>query len=166
MSVYQKWVLTVGGGHRVRLEAPIISAVPWLTPGKPRDCWASIGSLGQLVISPEPPAAKTKEILDRAFETNAGRMKEASEESASLARFIASIWPIRFTAEDDRSRLSFVLPRETRELGIAPGAKEPVVLCVLDDTLEAWKPENWVNHARSTRRNLETIQERVSDEWS
>jgi hypothetical protein len=164
MGSCRMWVFTVGGGHRVRLEAPVISAVPWLTPGKARDCWASIGSLGQLVISPEPPAADTKKILDRAFETDAGRKNVASEESLSLARFIASTWPIRFTAEDDRSRLSFVLPRETREVGIAPGAKEPVVLCVLDDILEVWKTTNWVGHVRQTRQDLESIRERVSEE--
>jgi hypothetical protein len=157
------WIRTVEPHHRIRLNREIIAAVRWLDVAKPRTAFAFIGKEGQLEIAPDQPAAEAEILLEQKASLRSGE-NPFPDDWRKYSRFLASIWPLRFLVEPDRTRLSFVLPREARTLRIVPNAGGVVALYAHGELFEVWDRDTWVAHLRAVRPTIDTLAEDIVEE--
>jgi hypothetical protein len=159
------WIRTIEDGHRLRLNREIVSAVAWLAAGKPRTGFACIGKEGQLELLADRPGAAADALLEQQSGLSSSGAS-IPENWHQYARFSASVWPVRFLGEPGRKRLSFIVPREARTLGVVPPAGGIVALYVHGEVFEVWDGERWVAHIRQARGAIGNLTEDIVDELS
>lgn len=160
---FQIWVLTVERQHRIRLSEDAVTAIPWLNPKQTTNGLGFMGAFGQLQIAPEPMETAFAQQLTAALESAPADASEASAPWMDFARFAATRWPITFVCEQGRKRMTFVLPKEARDLGLVPGSGSSAVVFVSGNVVEVWKGPDWVAHLRQLRRELDAVTDNAAD---
>lgn len=131
---------------RIRLNAAVLDAVGWLRDLKssaPIDCVIRLGPQRQLVITPA-------DLID---EPTLSSLETVGYE---IARYLASRWEVRLSAEPTKRRREFTLPRELRLLKVAPAPNEAAVVFAFGDRLEIWHGESWLAHVTEIEKRRES----------
>jgi DNA-binding transcriptional regulator/RsmH inhibitor MraZ len=167
MYLYGAWVTSVHKQHRIRLEGAVFEAIRWLQADATSDGILSIGATGQLQLSKEPlySAALHRKITS-GLEASPLTATESADRLSSLVRFMASNWPVTLSVESARQRVTFVIPKAPRDLGIAPQIGESVVVFVSGDIVEIWKRDHWLAYAAATRQRLTELADHAVDDLS
>ena len=61
-------------------------------------------------------------------------------------------------------RFTIVLPKEARDLGLAPSAGSTAVIFAAGGLLEIWRASSWLEHIHKAHAELPTIIEAAADE--
>jgi len=160
------WVHVVERQNRLRLSEEATRSVRFLKPGQETICKAFLGSAGQLQIAPEIVSLAVTEEINTALTQMPARPEEAVAPWMDIARFSATVWLVKFQPEPGRKRLTVVLPREARKLGIVPNTGGVAVFFVSGDVVEIWRHDRWVEHNAKARSDLDEIAEAVPDSLS
>ncbi|HWY50678.1 MAG TPA: hypothetical protein VNW72_04270 [Chthoniobacterales bacterium] len=150
--------------HRLRITEDIVATVRWLNISHTSDCLAWIGSLGQLQIGPASFEKDLEDQLNTELRKTPAQAREASSEWVAAARLAASKWNVKITAEPQRKRMSLVLPKEARDLGVVPSVGSHAGIFTAGDIFEIWKSEQWVEHVRLTRQRFRDMTDSLSDD--
>jgi hypothetical protein len=155
MNVYESWITTLHKQHRIRLEGAVFEAIRWLQANAPTEGVISIGVAGQLQLSREPLySAALHQKLTAELTASPLAVAESADRVASLVRFMAATWPVTLSVEPLRERVTFVIPKAPRDLGIVPAIGESIIVFVTGDIVEMWKRDHWLAYIAATRQRL------------
>ena len=163
---FKIWCRTVDPQSRIRLDAELVKFVPWLDPAKNRDlaCIAQTGPEGELQILQNIPHGELLSGISKSLAQVAADASEASASWLRFARVIATQWPLTCSYDRKNKRFTIVLPKEARDLGLAPSAGSTAVIFAAGGLLEIWRASTWLEHIHKAHAELPTIIEAAADE--
>ncbi|MBI4663623.1 MAG: hypothetical protein HY735_32885 [Verrucomicrobia bacterium] len=161
----RRWVLKVERQHRVRLPAPIIEAVPWLANASGSiTVTAVLGEHGGIrVLPPGSDEQLSTESITQQLRRHASTADESGKATVvPVARYLANAVGLTFAREQNRA--SVVMPRELRDLGVAPASGQHAVVFVYGSRLEIWRADEWRSHVRAADGKILDLIEDSADE--
>ena len=158
------WVRTVESQNRLRFPVEVLNAIQWAGKKQDTECIAYVGRAGQIQIAQEMPSGQLIARVNESLKISETPAEDADAPWVDFVRFFATAWKVTFRKEESRGRVTLILPREAREMGVAPLENTPAVLFVMGAIVEVWKASEWLAHIRSTRARLSSVEDSVLDE--
>ena len=122
--------------------------------------------MGQLQLATELIESQFSQELAATLTRDGARVGEATTRLAEFTRYAATQWNIVIARETARKRVTLVIPKEPRDLGIAPAAGTSAVLFVTGQLVELWKAQDWVSHIRLIRERMDEFVQGASEEMA
>jgi hypothetical protein len=148
--------------HRVRLPIDFAEYVSWARAvgSTGVECVATVGEWGQLQLWQAAPEEEiVRQITEGLHAMDRASGDTSVESSIQLLRMATTAWPVTISFDAKNRRYTVVLPKETRDLELAPIPNGPAVIFAAPDILEVWRAPAWVEHVRNSRRDIRQLTE-------
>lgn len=167
-QVYRIWVRKVDPQNRIRLSADLSEIVSW-TPAKPGsslECVAFPGAYGQMQLAAREPEASFRRQLSVSLSERSALSDEATTEWAKFARFAAALWNVTIVFDSQPARVAITLPKESRDLALAPNAGETAVVFGMGEILEVWNGPAWEAFTQKVASEVALFRSRAEEALS
>ncbi len=91
------------------------------------------------------------------------RRSAAGSATLDYARHAAASWQVTMLSE--RSRWSFDLPKEARDLGLVPDSGGKAIVFVVGEILEVWTVPDWLTYIRRVGTDIGQLERSILEEF-